>query len=237
MRQSSRSLPTPVVALAIGGGLALAAMLAGSCLLFGVLFLGVLNGGFPETGLRVASADVDSPEDDDDAVDEPPDAMADEEPAQPQDFPPIMQRLGPPAGPTPKGPVGPINDGRWRADLNTRKIAEARLFVLADQVEYRMSQLTAARGSGKADEQRKATQELKKARRLMAAEDENVNAMAWTPVNARSDADLRAERSALVDDVPTFAKWPGSEFSKQFKDRAAGQRRARVEELDAVLGN
>jgi hypothetical protein len=237
MRRSSRSLPTPLVALAIGGGLALVAVMLGSCLLFGVLFLGVVeNAGFLETGMRAASGDVDSVEDDDDAADDPPDAMAVEEPAQPQEFPPIVERLGPPVRRRPNA-AGPVNDGRWQADLVMRRTAEARLFVLAELVDHWMNQLATAQRSRNADEQTKATQELEKVRRQMAAEYEHVNGMAWTPVDARSDADLLAERKALIDDLQTFSNPRGGQLSKQFSVCAAGQRRARVEELDAALGH
>jgi len=233
MRRSSRTLPTPVIAVAVGGGLALLAVMIGSFVLVAALLLGLFDSDFLASGMGPEAADVE----DDDPVDEPPDAMVVEEPVQPRDFPQIMERLVPPDRPRAAAPAGPMNDGRWQADLNARKFAEARLFVLADQVDHWMNQLATAQRSRNTGEQHKATQELEKVQRAAAEQYEHVDKMDWTPLGSRSDADLLAERRALFDDLQTLVDKPSERLSQKFKLHAAEQHRTRIRQLEDAIAN
>jgi hypothetical protein len=222
-----------VIAIAVGGLLAIFAIFLGSCVVFGALFLHVVNGGMQETAMG-RSAELDLADDDDDADDDP-DVMVIEDP-QPPGFP-FGQQLAPPDRSRRKAHGPPVNDGLWRAYLTTRKTAEAQLFSLADQLDARMTELATAQRASKPDELNKATQEMEKVRQLMAAEHQRVNVMGWAPLDSRTEADLLAERKALIEDLKTLANPPEARYSKQFKLRAAEQRRTRIDALDDALGN
>jgi hypothetical protein len=145
-------------------------------------------------------------------------------------------------GPTVTAPVPrsagtkPATDSQWKNDLAARKSAEDHLLNLVRQADVYLTNLSNSQRNRSPALQNNSMNQLRNLRNLISAAEERLKTAQWTPIEGRSKGDLAAERETLVTEHNQLANPPESGLVKQVKIQFARSRRARVEQLDAVLG-